>query len=240
MDWLQDTNFFFVSSVSESPDSNFLIQVILIIAAAFLGAFASYLFSQISARRTRKAKLNSLAISSMRKISDASSALLAAKHSFFAQIHPDTDREGYWKLVKVPIGVQSNLSSFTDEEFEFLLGEEGTDKLVHRLMEFLNFISINEASLNAYSRYRETLSGMLAYHAGPINFSDGSSSTELDLEKHPDIAVKIYETNSLCLQIYDGIQEVTKMAREIIPEFNSTLPELTQNPKFGKRLQFDF
>jgi hypothetical protein len=240
MDWLSESKFIFVSSVNEDSGGDYLVQVALIFIAAIFGALASYVFNQVEVRRVRRAKLNSLAISSMRKVSSASSSLLAIQRSFLSGIPEVAEPADYWKFVKTPVSIPPRMELFTDDEFEFLLGENDTDDLAHRLMEFLNFVNINEATLDTYSQYREILSGMLALHSGPIDIDDGSSTTEINFTDNPHVAIKMYETSNLCIQLYENTKEAIVLGKCISQEFNTALPKLTDNPNFAKRLVFDF
>jgi len=225
--------------VSESPDNNFLIQVLLTVAAAFLGAFASYLFNQREARRTRKAKLNSLAISTLRKISNAHSASQAFDQSFFYKITPSTNKADYWALVKTTPHLEQSTSELSDDEFEFLLQSDDDGKLAHMFSELINAVKINTSTLNEYANYKQTLNSMLAQQPGLINQQNGLVNTQTIRASHPEIAIKIYEVNDICNQAYLNNKAAIDLGNIVVDKLNSALPLLTENLKFSKRIVQD-
>ncbi|MBY9066576.1 hypothetical protein K1X12_06675 [Hyphomonas sp. WL0036] len=237
MDWFDSGRVlvFFQTLRIESVGTG--VQIVLTMLAALLGAAAADYFNRRSEEKRRLARLRSLAISSMFKVSKAANLAVNIKRQLFASIPEDAAMRDYWQFVTPMISFNDNLREITDEEFEFLLGDPN-NVVAYKALELIELMQTNVSALHEYSKIRSNLALELDPFIGELNMDTMHITTEVPTSR-PDLLRKIGEVSNLCVLLRSNILEAIKLANETSDLMNNVMPSLSKNPKFEKRLPTD-
>jgi len=235
-DWLDNTSIIFNTLRQDGNGSSLVIQTTLTIIAAFLGAAATYLFGLVANRKRQRIRLNSLAISTMFKISQAASAQRNLKNTFFASLPEGAAPNTYWYYVLPCPEIPEEIWKLSEEEFEFLLGEDGDSDLAYTTVQLLSFSQMNLRALNEYSRQRKSLAKALDPHIVNIDEQERSIERVYDRNQHPGLYREELETADFCVQVHDSLDHAIRDAITVMELANTRIPTLTKNPKFKKQL----
>ena len=240
MEWLDGIRIIFGTVIMRpSPLDTYIqlaVQSVLTMAAAVLGAWAAEFYHERRARTAERQKKRLLAMSTMLKMSMASSELHSLLRSFFTQVPQGTELRDYWRFVLPAVPIQDTVAHFSPEEFSFLIPKNGNSQLAYQCAEVLNHTKICIAIVNYYSIERRALADMLDQHTVNFDTMTQEVETAIALDDHPNIRRKILETSLLCGQMHSNLTEAITNANQAIESFNRQITSLVDDPAFNQRL----
>ncbi len=231
MEWLRGITVYFLSYDAATPN-DLIIQSLLTIFAALLGALAAHWFHELSESKRRTETLRSRAISAVRKISRAYNFLYGIKNAFYGQIPEGMQPNDYWKVVLPSAKVTVQIDQLADEEYELLMKADNSGHLAADAMLFLDRARAEIDALTFYSQLRRDLAVQLDPFIREFDAAGEEISYGYVPNEHRGLHRNVLEVSALCAQNLGGLSDTLERAGAVSALINEKVPKLFKKGAF--------